>query len=265
LPKHSFTGMNTSKNDTLFSQNLAVIRKKRGFSQDELAKKVGTVAITIGRYERGEIKPSIEIATKIAEALEVSLDYLVGTSDAVLEKSLVQKILAIQQLPDEQKTIVVSLLDAYLRDFQAKKLTLNNMNIFIFGNGNLSFDDYLKYYKEPLLEIFKKNNPHFIVCDFRGTDTLTMELLKSLTPNVTILHIGDKPRYIVDKFKTEVSQWNIKGGFKDDLERDTYAINSCTHFIAFDFNSDEKRKSGTLKNIELCLIKNKIDLKGNLL
>jgi transcriptional regulator with XRE-family HTH domain len=121
LPKHSFIGMNTSKNDTLFSQNLAVIRKKRGFSQDELAKKVGTIAITIGRYERGEIKPSIEIAMKIAEALEVSLDYLVGSSDAVLEKSLVQKILAIQQLPDEQKNIVVSLMDAYLRDFQAKK------------------------------------------------------------------------------------------------------------------------------------------------
>jgi transcriptional regulator with XRE-family HTH domain len=113
--------MNTSKNDTLFSQNLAVIRKKRGFSQDELAKKVGTIAITIGRYERGEIKPSIEIAMKIAEALEVSLDYLVGSSDAVLEKSLVQKILAIQQLPEEQKSIVVSLMDAYLRDFQAKK------------------------------------------------------------------------------------------------------------------------------------------------
>lgn len=79
---------------------------------------MGTIAITIGRYERGEIKPSIEIAMKIAEALEVSLDYLVGSSDAVLEKSLVQKILAIQQLPDEQKNIVVSLMDAYLRDFQ---------------------------------------------------------------------------------------------------------------------------------------------------
>lgn len=116
-----FLSMNTSKNDIVFGQNLSSIRKKRGLSQDELAKKVGTIAITIGRYERNEIKPSIEIATKIAEALEVSLDYLVGASDAVLEKSIVKKILAIQQLPDEQKNIVISLMDAYLRDFQAKK------------------------------------------------------------------------------------------------------------------------------------------------
>ena len=47
---------------------------------------MGITAITIGRYERGEIKPSIEIAMKIAEALEFSLDYLVGSSDAVQKK-----------------------------------------------------------------------------------------------------------------------------------------------------------------------------------
>ncbi|WP_333597124.1 helix-turn-helix transcriptional regulator [Chryseobacterium flavum] len=30
----------------------------------------------MGRYEREEVKPSIEMATQLAEALEVSLDYL---------------------------------------------------------------------------------------------------------------------------------------------------------------------------------------------
>ncbi len=108
-------------------------------------------------------------------------------------------------------------------------------------------------------------NPHFTVCEFRGVDTLTLELLKSLTPNVTVLHIGDKPRYMADKFKTQVSHWNIKGGFVNDIERDIYAINSCTHFLALDFNSDAKRKSGTLKNIELCLSQNKIEIKSILL
>ena len=32
----------------------------------------------IGKYERGEPVPSIEVAKKIADALGVSLDYLVG-------------------------------------------------------------------------------------------------------------------------------------------------------------------------------------------
>jgi transcriptional regulator with XRE-family HTH domain len=55
-------------------------------SQDELAKKLDVHGAVIGRYERDEVKPSIEMAAAIAEALEVSLDYLVGNSDLLLEK-----------------------------------------------------------------------------------------------------------------------------------------------------------------------------------
>jgi transcriptional regulator with XRE-family HTH domain len=50
-------------------------------SQDELAKKLDVHGAVIGRYERVEVKPSFEMAAAIAEALEVSLDYLVGNSD----------------------------------------------------------------------------------------------------------------------------------------------------------------------------------------
>lgn len=104
-----------------FGENVAVARKKKGLSQDELAKKVGTIAVTIGRYERNEIKPSIDIATKIADALDVSLDYLVGSSNSILEKALVKKITDIQKLPDEDKVCVHKILDAFLRDAKAKQ------------------------------------------------------------------------------------------------------------------------------------------------
>ena len=86
-----------------FGENVAAARKRKSFSQEELAKKVGTIAVTIGRYERNEIKPSIDVATKIADALDVSLDYLVGSSDAILEKALVKKITDIQKMPEDDK------------------------------------------------------------------------------------------------------------------------------------------------------------------
>ncbi len=104
-----------------FGENVASARKKKGLSQDELAKKVGTIAVTIGRYERNEIKPSIDIASKIADALDVSLDYLVGSSDAILEKALVKKITDIQKLSEEDKICVHKMLDAFLRDSKAKQ------------------------------------------------------------------------------------------------------------------------------------------------
>ncbi len=104
-----------------FGENVALARKRKKLSQDELAKKVGTISVTIGRYERNEIKPSIEVASKIADTLEVSLDYLVGKSDIVLDKSLVKKIADIQKLPQEERDCVNKMLEAFLRDFNAKK------------------------------------------------------------------------------------------------------------------------------------------------
>lgn len=134
------------------------------------------------------------------------------------------------------------------------------MKIYIFGNGNLSFRSFKRYYETPLLKYFQNKEVSFLVCDFRGVDTLIMELLKCETGNVSIYHMSEKPRYLPDKYKTKVSNWNMVGGFEDDKSRDLQAIQDCTHFLAVDFNSNEKRKSGTQSNIELCLEMGKINL-----
>ena len=52
-----------------FGERITLIRKQLKWSQEDLAKKVGTSAPIIGRYERDEIKPSIEVAAKMAELL----------------------------------------------------------------------------------------------------------------------------------------------------------------------------------------------------
>ncbi len=62
-------------------------------SQDEVAKKLDVHGAVIGRYERDEVKPSIEVAVAIAEALEVSLDYL-----SVIPTCCWKKILLIKWL-----------------------------------------------------------------------------------------------------------------------------------------------------------------------
>ena len=126
------------------------------------------------------------------------------------------------------------------------------MKIYIFGNGNISFSDFKRLYEKPLLHYCSLDNVEFLLCDFRGVDTLTMEVLKTETSNVTVFHLGEKPRYLPDKFKTKVNDWRIVGGFVSDEQRDGECINACTHFLAVDFNSDNKRKSGTQKNIERC-------------
>lgn len=60
-----------------FGEKIILERKKKKWTQTELADAVGTIRDLIGKYERDEMKPSIEVAAKIADALESSLDYLV--------------------------------------------------------------------------------------------------------------------------------------------------------------------------------------------
>lgn len=135
------------------------------------------------------------------------------------------------------------------------------MVLFISGNGNITWSDFRLHYEAPILAVFSQNpEAEFLVGDFRGVDVLTMELLKTLTPNVRVFHVGERPRYIPDPFKTFVPQWWKVGGFKNDQERDASAIETCTHFLGIDFNSDENRLSGTQKNIDRCLQLGKVRL-----
>jgi transcriptional regulator with XRE-family HTH domain len=107
---------------TTFGKRLTEVRKMKKLSQDEVAKKLDAHGAVIGRYERDEVKPSIEVAAAIAEALEVSLDYLVGNTDLLLEKNIVSKIVDIQKLGTEDKAHVFALLDAFLQSNKAKKV-----------------------------------------------------------------------------------------------------------------------------------------------
>jgi len=107
---------------TTFGKRLSEVRKSKKMSQDELAKKLDVHGAVIGRYERDEVKPSIEMAASIAEALEVSLDYLVGNTDLLLEKNVVNKIVDIQKLNSEDRAHVFAILDAFLQSHKAKKV-----------------------------------------------------------------------------------------------------------------------------------------------
>ncbi len=100
------------------SDNMMLLRKKKGLSQAELGKQIGTSGDVVGRYERGDIKPSIDVVEKIANVLEVSIDYLIGKSHIVLDQQAVKRLEDITNLPDENKTFLLNLIDMALRDFK---------------------------------------------------------------------------------------------------------------------------------------------------
>ena len=104
-----------------FGERLLETRKRKGLSQEELATTLGTKGPAIGRYERGTAKPTIEVASKLANILEVSLDYLVGNSDMEVDSNTRKMILEVQQLPEDIKEKIFYFIDVSIKDFKTRK------------------------------------------------------------------------------------------------------------------------------------------------
>ena len=62
----------------MFKDNLIALRKINGYSQDELADKIGVTRQTLSKYETGESLPDIERCKQLAEIFGVSMDDLVN-------------------------------------------------------------------------------------------------------------------------------------------------------------------------------------------
>lgn len=97
-----------------FGERLTFIRKRKGLSQADIGKMIGINGDAYGRYERDEVKPNIDMATKISNALNVSLDYLVGKTDLELDDIALKKIEAVSSMSDEDKNHVFTLIDAFI-------------------------------------------------------------------------------------------------------------------------------------------------------
>lgn len=69
-----------------FSERLRELRKKENFTQVEVAEKLGISQPAYASWERGVKKPTQENLVKIAQVLNVSVDYLVGNSDYTEDK-----------------------------------------------------------------------------------------------------------------------------------------------------------------------------------
>ena len=99
-----------------FAGRLSIARKQRKIRQADLGKMVGTSGDIIGKYERGENIPSIDVAAKIADALGVTLDYLIKDKEyEQIDEDTLKRLKEIQKLSPENKAHVFALLDAFIK------------------------------------------------------------------------------------------------------------------------------------------------------
>lgn len=62
----------------MFAEQFKKLRRSRGYTQVQLAEKLGVKKQSISNWENNNILPSVEMLLKIAEVFRVSTDYLLG-------------------------------------------------------------------------------------------------------------------------------------------------------------------------------------------
>lgn len=75
---------------------------------------IGAKAGDFAQRGGNEVFPSIDIARKIADILEVSLDYLTGKEDVQIDKDTSSRILEVSKFEAEDRNHIFSVIDAFI-------------------------------------------------------------------------------------------------------------------------------------------------------
>jgi transcriptional regulator with XRE-family HTH domain len=101
-------------------ERLTRIRKERGYTQVELAAKIGVIQSIVSAAERDERKLSAEMAVRFAQALDVTMDDLLGPatgpkSGRKPSRKVLRRLERIEGLPPHQQSALLKSIDLMLK------------------------------------------------------------------------------------------------------------------------------------------------------
>jgi transcriptional regulator with XRE-family HTH domain len=101
-------------------ERVARLRGERGYTQVELAEKVGIIQTIVSAIETGALKLSAEMAVRFALALGVSTDDLLMPAKRKRHagkpsRKVLRRLESIESLPSHQQQTVLKTIDAMLR------------------------------------------------------------------------------------------------------------------------------------------------------
>lgn len=101
-------------------RRIKTIRKRRGFTQQELAEFAGLSVPYVSHIERGYKKASLESLVYIAKALEVTVDqFLIGNQNADYEAYFLEVQELLRDCTDEERQTLLAVVEAVKRSLRS--------------------------------------------------------------------------------------------------------------------------------------------------
>lgn len=98
-------------------QRLARLRKEKGYTQVELAEKIGIIQALVSAYEKDKLRVNSEMLGRIAKALEVSADEILGLEKSkngngtIKSRRLLRRLQHIERLPKRDQQTIIRVID----------------------------------------------------------------------------------------------------------------------------------------------------------
>ena len=99
----------------LFPQRLMLLRHEHNVTQEELGEVLGVSKGSVSKYEKGTAKPTYKNLWELADYFNVSVDYLIGKSDAFqadpVDQEFINEVVSLfDELDHEQKESMLEFL-----------------------------------------------------------------------------------------------------------------------------------------------------------
>jgi transcriptional regulator with XRE-family HTH domain len=108
--------------ETGFPARMAELRKEKGFTQQQLAERVGVHVQQLKRYEGGISQPTLDVIRNMAMALGVSSDKLLfGKDERGPDEALKLQFEAVARFDPESKKVVQQVLDSMILQQEARR------------------------------------------------------------------------------------------------------------------------------------------------
>ncbi len=102
-------------------ERLAQIRKERGLTQKEVAKRTGLIQALVSDYERGRLRLAADMIVRFAVALGITTDELLRpkvrktTPRRKISRKVLQRLERIDSLPPYKQRALLTTIDSFLR------------------------------------------------------------------------------------------------------------------------------------------------------
>ncbi|MCK9404714.1 MAG: helix-turn-helix domain-containing protein [Chitinophagaceae bacterium] len=108
-----------------FGKKMRDIRETKNISQADLAQALSTNPSLIGKYEKDEVKPSVDAIKKLAEALGTTAGYLLDDStdfDFLKDAAMLKRFNDLNMLPEPDREHILYTLDSLIKAAKLKSL-----------------------------------------------------------------------------------------------------------------------------------------------